>query len=131
MSEVPSLDFLNSRRSAGFPSPAADYLELKLDLNQLLVKHRESTFFMRVDGDSMIGAGIHSGDLIVVDRALPVQHKKIAVVVLDGELLLKRFIIDGTKVTLQSENPEYAAIELGAEANLEVWGVVTSVIHEL
>ncbi|MBP6592520.1 MAG: translesion error-prone DNA polymerase V autoproteolytic subunit [Candidatus Obscuribacter sp.] len=122
---------MNSRRSAGFPSPAADYLELKLDLNQLLVKHRESTFFMRVDGDSMIGAGIHSGDLIVVDRALPIQHKKIAVVVLDGELLLKRFIIDGTKVTLQSENPEYAAIELGSEANLEVWGVVTSVIHEL
>jgi len=131
MSEAPSLDFFNSRRSAGFPSPAADYLELKLDLNQLLVKHRESTFFMRVDGDSMIGAGIHSGDLIVVDRALPIQHKKIAVVVLDGELLLKRFVIDGSKVILQSENPEYASIELGIEANLEVWGVVTSVIHEL
>ena len=130
MSEKPSVDFINSRRSAGFPSPAADYLQLKLDLNQLLVQHREATFFMRVDGDAMIGVGIHSQDLIVVDQSLPLQHKKIAVIVLEGELLLKRVLLQNDKIILSSSNPEYEDIELSAEAQFEVWGIVTAVIHQ-
>lgn len=130
MTEKPTVDFINSRRSAGFPSPAADYLQLKLDLNQLLVQHREATFFMRVDGDAMIGDGIHSQDLLVVDRSLPLQHKKIAVIVLEGELLLKRVLLQNDKITLTSSNPEYEDIELSPEAQFEVWGIVTAVIHQ-
>lgn len=121
----------DSRRSAGFPSPADDYLELKLDLNSLLVKHREATFFLRVQGDSMIGAGIHSGDLIIVDRALPGHHRKVVVAVLDGELLIRRLNIDGERVALAAENTNYANINISESSDFEIWGVVTNVIHEL
>lgn len=119
------------KRSAGFPSPAADYIEQRLDLNSLLIKHKEATFFLRVEGDSMIGAGIHSGDLIVVDRSLKAQHKKVVVAVLDGELVIRRLLIDGESFTLASENTNYPAIEIGGDANFEIWGTVTNVIHEL
>jgi DNA polymerase V len=85
---------------------------------------------MRVDGDAMIGDGIHSQDLIVVDRSLPLQHKKIAVIVLEGELLLKRVLLQNDKIILSSSNPEYEDIELSAEAQFEVWGIVTAVIHQ-
>ncbi len=128
----PSLDVLNeSRRSAGFPSPADDYLELKLDLNSLLIKHREATFFLRVEGDSMIGAGIHSGDLIIVDRAVQAQHKKVIVAVLDGELLIRRLSLQGSDVSLVAENCEYPAIIVSESTAFEIWGTVTNVIHEL
>jgi DNA polymerase V len=121
----------SDRRSAGFPSPAADYIEQRLDLNSLLIKHREATFFLRVEGDSMIGAGIHSGDLIVVDRSLKAQHKKVVVAVLDGELIIRRLLIDGDSFSLASENPDYAPIKITGDANFEIWGTVTNVIHEL
>ncbi len=120
-----------SRRSAGFPSPADDYLELKLDLNSLLIKHREATFFLRVEGDSMIGAGIHSGDLIIVDRALQAQHKKVVVAVLDGELLIRRLSLQGSEVSLLAENSNYPAIVVSESTAFEIWGTVTNVIHEL
>ena len=124
----------SDRRSAGFPSPAADYIEQRLDLNSLLIKHREATFFLRVEGDSMIGAGIHSGDLIVVDRSLKAQHKKVVVAVLDGELVIRRLLIEltgGESFTLASENADYPPIKISGDANFEIWGTVTNVIHEL
>lgn len=119
------------RRSAGFPSPAADYIEQRLDLNSLLIKHREATFFLRVEGDSMLGAGIHSGDLIIVDRSLKGQHKKVVVAVLDGELIVRRLLVDGENYTLAAENVDYPAIKISGDANFEIWGTVTNVIHEL
>lgn len=115
--------------SAGFPSPADDYIEKKLNPNDLLIRHREATFFLRVSGDSMRGAGIHNGDLLVVDRSIPAGHQKIVVAVLDGEFLVKRFIRRKAKVWLLAENANYEPIEVTSEMDFQVWGVVTWVLH--
>ena len=125
------LPFFGSRIPAGFPSPADDYVENKLDLNEYLVSHKEATFFLQVQGDSMIGAGIHDGDLIVVDRSLNPAHKKIVVAVVDGELTVKRLLLNKRKTLLVPENPHYKAIEITDEQSFQIWGVITSVIHRL
>jgi DNA polymerase V len=119
--------FFGSRVQAGFPSPADDFVEEYLDLNRLLVRHREATFFVRVAGDSMIGAGIHSGDILVVDRSLEAMSGKIVIAIVDGELTVKRLYIHEGSILLKPENPDYPDIPV--TAGLEVWGVVTSVIH--
>lgn len=129
MSESVELPLFASPISAGFPSPADDYVEKKLDLNEHLVRNRQATFFLRVSGDSMIGAGIHDGDLLIVDRSLPAVNKKVVVAVVDGELLVKRLLRAKGKVFLAAENPNYAQIEVTEERSFEVWGVVTNVIH--
>ena len=129
MSESVELPLFASPISAGFPSPADDYVEKKLDLNEHLVGNRQATFFLRVSGDSMIGAGIHDGDLLIVDRSIPAVNKKIVVAVVDGELLVKRLLRAKGKVFLAAENPNYAQIEVTEELSFEVWGVVTNVIH--
>jgi len=116
---------------AGFPSPAADYEEDKLVLNKHLVKHPAATFFVRVAGDSMIGAGIHAGDLLVVDRSLEPRNKSVVIAVVNGELTVKRFRIHNNKITLEPENESYCALEITEDTRFEVWGVVTSVIHKL
>jgi DNA polymerase V len=118
-----------SKVSAGFPSPADDYLEGALDLNEHLIAHPAATFFVRVSGDSMIGAGIHSGDILVVDRSLEATSGRIVVVALDGELTVKRLRVEGREVQLLPENPSYPSIRVHEEHGLHVWGVVTSVIH--
>ncbi|MBD3285878.1 translesion error-prone DNA polymerase V autoproteolytic subunit [candidate division WOR-3 bacterium] len=115
--------------SAGFPSPADDFIEEYLDLNQLLVKHREATFFVRVSGCSMTGAGIYSGDILIVDRSLDPAHGKIVIAVVSGELTVKRLVMRNGRAILRSENPNYPDIPAGDE--LRVWGVVTSVIHKV
>ncbi|MEO5343807.1 MAG: translesion error-prone DNA polymerase V autoproteolytic subunit [Gammaproteobacteria bacterium SHHR-1] len=120
-----------SKVSAGFPSPADDYLEGALDLNEHLIAHPAATFFVRVSGDSMLGAGIHPDDILVVDRSLEASSGRIVVVALDGELTVKRLHINGQEVRLLPENPAYAPIVLREEGELHVWGVVTSVIHRL
>ena len=122
---------LLSRVPAGFPSPAEDYVEGSLDLNEHLVAHREATFFMRVQGHSMTGAGIQDGDLLVVDRSLEAGHGDIVVAVVDGELTVKRLWRRGGRVRLLAENPAFAPIELKDGQELAVWGVVTSVIHRV
>ena len=119
------------RLPAGFPSPADDYLEGKLDLNRHLIKHPAATFFVRVTGDSMIGAGIHSGDLLVVDRSLEPADKNVVVAVLDGELTVKRLFKQNEVLRLLPENLNYQPIEITAQQTVEIWGVVTSVIHAL
>jgi DNA polymerase V len=120
-----------SRIAAGFPSPADDYLDRRLDLNEYLIPHPAATFFVRVSGDSMIGAGIHHGDLLIVDRSRDLEHGKIVIAVLHGELTVKRYREIREKRFLAAENPDYPAIELGPDDPLEIWGIVTSVIHTL
>lgn len=126
-----SRPLLLSRVPAGFPSPAEDYLEGTLDLNQHLIKHKAATFFVRVQGDSMTGAGIQDGDLLIVDRALEAKHKSVVVAVVGGEFTVKRIRKQGGRVWLMPENADYPPLEVAEGAELEVWGVVTHVIHAL
>lgn len=119
------------RLPAGFPSPADDYLEGKLDITKHLVKHPAATFYVRVSGDSMIGAGIHSGDLLVVDRSLEAKSGNVIVAALDGELTVKRLYQKNGLLRLLPENPEYQPIEIQLQQSFEIWGVVTNVIHPL
>ncbi len=115
--------------AAGFPSPAEDYIEGNIDLNRHLVKNPAATFLVRVTGDSMIAAGIHSGDVLVVDRSLEASQGKIVIAVLNGELTVKRIHYEGQRVLLMPENPDYPAIAIDEGAQFQVWGVVTNVIH--
>ena len=117
--------------SAGFPSPAEDYLEGQLDLNQHLIKHPSATFFVRVTGDSMIGAGIHSGDILIVDRSLEAVSGKVVIAIVNGELLVKRLKIETEVIYLVAENNDYPVLMITEAMNFEVWGVVTNVIHAL
>lgn len=114
---------------AGFPSPADDYFDNKLDLNEFLVKKPASTYFVKVSGDSMTGAGIFSGDILVVDRSLHADDNKIVIAMIDGEFLVKRLKKHNGKVYLISENSKYPPIEV-KENDLTVWGVVTYTIHK-
>lgn len=116
---------------AGFPSPADDYLDKKLDLNEFLIEHPAATFFVRVKGESMIQAGINSGDILIVDRALEPCQGKIIIAAIDGELTVKRIQKIGSKLYLASENPEFSPIEINPQQSLTVWGVVTYVIHKV
>lgn len=126
-----ALPFFLEPVAAGFPSPADDYIEGHLDLNSRLVKHPAATFFVRVTGDSMIGAGIHPGDILIVDRSLEPADKKIVIAVINGELTVKRMRIKDGTVTLVPENDAFDPVPVDRDASFEIWGVVTSVIHEL
>jgi len=117
--------------SAGFPSPADDYIQDRLDLNQLLVNNKAATFFLRVKGDSMVNAGIHHGDIIVVDRSVQPAPRSIVVAVVDGELTVKRLITRNGSAELHAENPKYAPICLQEGQELTIWGVVTSSVHQV
>lgn len=119
------------RLPAGFPSPADDYIEGKLDLNRHLIKHPAATFFVRVTGHSMTGAGIHSGDLLIVDRSIEPTDGHVVVAVLDGELTVKRLQRGQGVTRLLAENPIYRPIEITEQQTIEIWGVVTNVIHPL
>ena len=124
-----SLPHFTARIHAGFPSPAEDYIEQSLDLNEYLVQHPAATFFVRVTGDSMTGAGINSGDILIVDRALRAVSGSVIVAILNGEFTVKRFRISGGRVRLCAENPAYEPIEVTEGSDFEVWGVVAHVIH--
>jgi DNA polymerase V len=117
--------------SAGFPSPADDYIEGKLDLNDYLVRNKLSTFFVRVTGDSMKDVGIYSGDLLIVDRSLTPKEASIVIAIINGELLVKRMHHENNKLYLLPENKNYQALEVTQEMNFDVWGVVTNVIHSV
>jgi DNA polymerase V len=117
--------------SAGFPSPADDYMESKLDLNDLLIKNPAATFFVRVTGDSMINAGLNSGDILVVDRSLESKDGSIVIAVINGDLTVKRLSYKDGTVFLVPENKFYKPIKITDEMNFEVWGVVRSVIHSV
>jgi DNA polymerase V len=116
---------------AGFPSPAADYQENKLDLNEHLIKNPPATFFVRVAGDSMKDAGIHPNDLLVVDRSVEPRDKSVVIAVINGEYTVKRLRINRGKICLQAENDNFPGFQITEDCEFEVWGVVTSVIHKL
>jgi len=118
-----------TRISAGFPSPADDYIENSLDLNEYLIKHPAATFFIRVTGESMTGAGINSGDILIVDRSVTAVNGSIIVAVLNGEFTVKRLVRRGSVIILSPENPAYKAMEITNGSEFEVWGVVMHVIH--
>jgi len=116
--------------SAGFPSPAEDHIDQKLDLNELLIQHPGATFFVRVAGDSMQDAGINHGDILVVDRSLEAVSGKVVIAIVDGELTVKRFFQDNSSCRLIAANPNYPIVEITKDTDFSVWGVVTSVIHQ-
>lgn len=117
--------------SAGDPQSAEDYVEQQLDIGRYLIKNPSTTFLVRVTGDSMIGAGIHSGDMLVVDRSIEPSDGRIVIAVIDGELTIKRLRRKGRKIMLMPENPDYEPVTFRSDADIPVWGVVTSVIHSL
>ncbi len=116
---------------AGFPSPAADYEQDKLDLNKYLINNPAATYFVRVSGDSMEGAGIHHEDLLIVDRSLEPRDKNIVIAAVNGELTVKRIRMRNKRVILEPENSNYASREISEDSEFEIWGVVTNVIHKL
>lgn len=122
------LPFFDVGISAGFPSPADDFIELTIDLNKHLIKHKDATFFAKVKGNSMINAGIHDGDLLVIDKSLEPQNNKIAVCQIDGEFTVKRIKIEKDVVWLIAENEEYEPIKVTPENELMIWGIV---IHSI
>lgn len=119
-----------SRPAAGFPAPGDDQVENILDINDLVVKNPASTFFVRVEGDSMIGAGIFSGDVLVVDRSKDPRDGMIVVAAVNGELVVKRLRVDGEAALLISENEEYAPIVVGDGEECFIWGVVVGSVRQ-
>jgi len=116
---------------AGFPSPAADYLEGNLDLNEYLIKHPAATIFVRAPDDSMIKAGIFPGDILIVDRSIKPTDKKVVIALIDGGFGVRRISKIKGKVFLVPENENYKPIQIEPETDCEIWGVVTNVIHSL
>jgi len=123
--------FFDTGISAGFPSPADDFKEERLSLDKELIKNKEATFFARVSGQSMVGAGLDDNDLLVIDRSLEPENNKIAVCFLDGEFTVKRLKVSKGEVWLQPENPNYASIKVTEENNFVIWGIVTNVIKKV
>ena len=115
--------------TAGFPSPASDYVDKSIDLNEILIKNKVATFLVRALGDSMINAGIFSGDILIVDKSIAPANKNIVVAILNGEFTVKRFIKEKDKILLRPENSKYKDFEINLEDDFKIWGVVTFVIH--
>ncbi|MBF8263376.1 MAG: umuD [Parachlamydiales bacterium] len=115
---------------AGFPSPADDYMEKKLDLNEHLIQHPAATFFVRVDGDSMKGAGIHRSDILIVDRSLEATDGRIVIAAINGEFTVKRIRIEHNQVLLEAEHPNYPPLRIEKDWDFQVWGIVTYIIHQ-
>lgn len=115
--------------SAGFPSPASDYIDKNIDLNDVLIKNKPATFLVRALGDSMINSGIFPGDILIVDKSINPEHKNIVVAVLNGEFTVKRFIKEQNKILLRPENNKYKDFEIKEDDDFKIWGVVTFVIH--
>ena len=122
---------INAGISAGFPSPAGDFKQERISLDEELIKNKEATFFARVSGESMINAGLEDGDLIVIDRSIEPSNNKIAVCFIEGEFTVKRIIVKKDKVWLKPENSSYKAIEVKDNDQLVIWGIVTNVIKKL
>ena len=125
------LPFINHGVSAGFPSPAMDFMESSIDLNKELIENPIATFYVQVEGNSMIDAGIHDKDLLVVDRSLEPRNNKIAICLLDGEFTVKRIRLENNELFLMPENPSYQPIQVTEENQLIIWGIVTYVIKKL
>jgi DNA polymerase V len=125
-----SLPLIFNSASAGFPSPADDYIEKTLNLNEYLIQNDTATFFMRVSGESMIGAGIFNQDVIVVDRSMQPQSGDIVVATVNNDLTVKKLLLEKGKVYLVPENPAYEKIEIQEFTDLKIWGVVTGSVKK-
>lgn len=126
-----SLPLATARVAAGFPSPAEDHIEAGIDLNEWLIEHPAATFLVRIQGDSMTGAGILDGDVAVVDRAIEPRPGHVVIATIDGEFLVKRLARRGGRLVLACENPDFptAAIDIDAAQEALIWGVVRHAIH--
>ena len=127
--QVP-LCLFSSRVRAGFPSPADDYIESNIDLNEWLIQNRLATSIVRVEGDSMSGE-IHSGDRLIIDRSLEPKNNDVVLASIDGEVTVKRLVLQDGRPSLVPENPSYSAIEIHEEDDFSIWGVVTYCIHRV
>jgi DNA polymerase V len=125
------LPFIESGIKAGFPSPAADFDGTKISLDAMLIKNKEATFYARASGNSMTGAGIDDGDILVIDRSLEPLNHKIAVCFIDGDFTVKRISIEKNCVYLVPENTQYAPIKVTEDNQLLIWGIVTFVVKSL
>jgi DNA polymerase V len=123
-----SLPFVPNGISAGFPSPADDFLDTSIDLNKELIKNPNSTFYGKVKGDSMKDLGIHDGDLLVIDKSLAPQNGKIAICYIDGEFTIKKISLEKDHCWLIPANEKYKAIKVTAENDFIIWGIVINVI---
>jgi len=128
---IATYPLFDSPVSAGFPSPADDYIEQDIDLHDYLVKNPPATFLVRAEGDSMEGAGIFSGDILIVDKSLSPKHGNVVIAVVDGDLTVKRLNKTPKGIILTPENDSYSPIHISNEEDLTIWGVVTNVIHSL
>lgn len=125
------LPYISSGIKAGFPSPAADFDGSKISLDNVLVKNRNTTFYAKASGTSMIGAGIDDGNILVIDRSIEPQNNKVAVCLIDGEFTVKRIKIDKDCIYLMPENKNYHPIKVTNENELIIWGIVTYVIKSI
>mgnify|MGYP000241748937 CR=1 FL=1 len=123
--------FIDTGISAGFPSPADDFRETRISLDEELIQNKEATFFAKVSGQSMIGAGLDDNDLLVIDRSIEPINNKIAVCYLDGEFTVKRLRVEKGNIWLKPENPDYPIIEITEDNNFIIWGIVTNVIKKV
>ena len=124
------IPWVTSDVEAGFPSPADDYIDQKLDLHSLIVKRPAATFFVRVQGESMIDAGIHAGDILVVDRSIEPSSGKIVVAVINGDFTVKKFEKTARGIYLVPGNPKFEPIPITGDTDFQIWGTVTYVIHK-
>jgi len=126
----PELPFLGITVPAGFPSPARDYIENSLNLNELLVSHPASTYFVRVEGFSMVDANILHDDILIVDRSLEIIDNQIVIAIIDGEIIVKRLKIKNNEYWLCPENKDYQAVKVETWMDFCIWGVVTWILHK-
>ena len=117
--------------NAGWPSAAEDYIDGQINLHELIVRNPAATFFLRASGESMLGVGIHDGDLLVVDRSIEAAHNRVVIAALEGELLVKRLCRRDGRVFLQSANPDYPEFDITEREYAHIWGVVSHVVHKL
>ena len=117
--------------SAWYPSPADDFKQNRISIDQEIIKNKEATFYARVEGESMQGAGINNGDLLVIDKSIPPEDKKIAVCFIDGEFTVKRLKVKKDCILLIAENPKYKPIKVTSDNQLIIWGIVTYVIKKM
>jgi DNA polymerase V len=131
VSEELKLPLVDAYINAGFPSPADDYLEAKLDLNKLLIRNPSSTFFARVRGSSMQDVSIHDGDILIIDKSLTPSHNSVLICFIDGEFTVKKIQKKNGDMYLMPENKDFAPIKVNKESDFRLWGVVTYCIHKL
>ena len=125
------LPLFSARVAAGFPSPAEDHLESRLDLNQHLIRNPSSTFFVRAAGESMMEAGIYDQDLLIVDRSIEKRNRRVVIATINGEFTVKRLVQGEEGIFLVAENPDFDSIPIRVDSDFSVWGVVTYVIHQV